>query len=202
MNKNMIHKASFCGGLIGALLLFACSENDYTAYCPTWKGFTYTVGSYPNYGQGTSGTATLHPGDSIHVTAHQDKLGHLINGTDYVWTICYDTLDTDNNLVHVTEQYPAQHTNYDGYNAGYDSKGNPVGPADPVCHMLLPANAEKTYSKPDTIFFVAHYTYSSGQGVTIVNNNAEVDASFNGRIVPKSGPTGGGAAGTFCFHVQ
>ena len=195
-----IQKAFLGAALAGAFLFSSCSEKDYSSYCPTWKGFTYKTGSYPNYKQGTSGLATLHPGDSIHVTAHQNELGHLINATNYSWTICYDTLNGEGEKVHVSKTI-YQSTNYDGFNAGYDSKGDPVGPADPVCHLLLPANAEKTYSKPDTIFFSASYNYS-GQGVTVENSNAVVDASYSGRIVPKSNGQYGGADGTFCFHVD
>lgn len=208
MNKYMIPKAFLLGGLLSAVLLFSCSDVDSDSYCPTWKGFTYSIGSYPNYVKGNGGSnITLHPGDSIHLTAHQDQHGHLINSTDYKWIICYDTLDTNNNddpsddvQVHVQKVYH-QHTNYDGYEAGYVN-GKTVGSADPICHMLLPENALPTeYGKRDTIKFVAQYIYS-GQGVIVENGNIVDNTSYNGRITPQSGQTGGGAAGYFYFHVQ
>lgn len=185
--------------MIALLFLFACGKNDYTSYCPTWNGFTYTIGCYPNYTQGNPRNIILHPGDSLHLTAHQKDLGHLINATYYSWTICYDTLDADGNKQHATKVYN-QHTNYDGYVSGY-SHGYTIGAADPLCHMLLPENMEPTdYGKLDTIKFVARYSYS-GQGVTIDNGSIVDNTSYSGRITPQSGPTGGGAAGYFYFSV-
>ena len=164
----------------------------YTSYCPTWYGFTYYTGNYPDYVQGTSGNDVyLTSGDSVHVTACQKDRGHLINATDYSWALCYDTLNTAGISVHVTKTYN-QHTNYDGY---------VDGDADPVCHMLLPSNALPTESgKPDTIKFVARYSYS-GQGGIIDNGNIVDNTSYNGRITPQSGPFGGGAVGNFFFNV-
>ena len=181
------------------ILLLSCSKNDYTSYCPTWLGFTYTTGNYPNYVPGSARNIVLNAGDSLHITAHQDKRGHLINGTYYTWTLCIDTLDTKNNddpeddeLIHANIVYN-QHTNYDGYADG--SK-------DPVCHMLIPENARPAASgKRDTIKFVARYSYS-GQGVTIENGNIVENTSYSGRITPQSGPTGGGAAGYFYFNLN
>ena len=171
--------------------IFSCTKNDYTSYCPTWKGFTYTIGTRPNDVAGNPRDVVLHPGDSIHITAHQDKRGHLINATYYTWTIYFDTLDTNGEVVHAKKSYD-RHTNYDGYADGAD---------DPVCHLLLPSNALPTeFGKPDTIKFVARYSYS-GQGVIVENGNIVENTSYSGRITPQSGPTGGGAAGNFYFSV-
>ena len=171
--------------------LFSCSKNDYSSYCPTWKGFTYTIGARPNDVAGNPRSVFLHAGDSIHLTAHQDQKGHLINATYYTWTICYDVAGEEDERVHVRKTY-SQHTNYDGYVDGAD---------DPVGHLLLPADALPTVSgKPDTIMFVARYSYS-GQGVIVENGNIVENTSYNGRITPQSGPTGGGAAGNFYFYV-
>lgn len=173
------------------LLLFSCSKKDYTSYCPTWYGFTYTIGDYPNYVQGNPRNVYLNPGDSIHITACQKERGHLINGTYYTWTLCVDTLDAGGNRVHANIVYN-QHTNYDGYADGAN---------DPVCHMRLPDSAQPNENgKPDTIKFVARYIYS-GQGVTIETGNIVNNTSYNGRITPQSGSTGGGAAGNFYFSV-
>ena len=189
MNKFKIQKAVVCGLL--SVIVFACSKHDYTSYCPTWKGFTYKTGSYPNYVQGNPKSVVLLPGDSIHLTAHQDQKGHLINATYYTWTICYDTLDANGERSHANKTY-SKRTNYDGYLDGSD---------DPVCHMKLPANALPTEPlKPDTIRFVARYDYSA-QGVIVENGNISENTSYNGRITPQSGPTGGGAAGNFYFTV-
>ena len=180
----------------------SCSEVDSDSYCPEWYGFSYKTGSYPNYTEGrTSGIPSLNRGDSLHLTACQQKRGHLINGTDYVWTLCYDTLDTNNNddpsddvPVHVQKFY-RQHTNYDGYANGAD---------DPVSHFFLPSNTVRTTAgRPDTIKFVAYYTYS-GQGISIDTGSLEENTSsyYNGRIVPQSSAGYGGATGYFYFYVQ
>lgn len=172
--------------------MFACSKNDYTSFCPTWRGFTYTIGARPNDVAGNPRNIVLHPGDSIHLTAHQDQRGKLINSTDYTWTLCFDTLDADGQRVHATKTY-YKHTNYDGYADGAD---------DPVGHLLLPPNTLPTeFGKTDTIKFVARYSYS-GQGVIVENGNIVENTSYSGRITPQSGPTGGGAAGYFYFSVQ
>lgn len=197
MNKFMKYKDLLSGGLLGTFLLFSCSETDSESYCPTWSGFTYTTGCFSNYVQGKPDhVVTLFSGDSLHLTAHQDKRGHLINSTDYVWILCYDTLDTRNNddpeddiVNHVQKEYRL-HTNYDGYANGSD---------DPVGHILIPANALKT-TKPDTIKFTAYYTYS-GQGVTVESGTIADESSYSGRITPKSGSTGGGAYGYFYFNI-
>ena len=192
MNKNFIHKASLLGCLVGAVLLFACTKNDYSSYCPTWKGFTYKTGSYPNYVSGKLGNSIfLDAGDSIHITAHQDQKGRLINATYYTWTLCYDTLDTNGERVHATKSID-QHTNYDGYANGSD---------DPVCHFKLSPNMISTTSDKYYIQFVARYNYS-GQGVTIETGNIVDNSSYNGRITPQSGATGGGASGYFYFYAN
>ena len=185
----MNHKHLFACLLTVAIC--ACSGNDYTSYPPTWKGFTFTTGNYPNYVAGNPRSAILSAGDSIHITAHQAERGHLINATYYTWTICFDTLDADGVKQHATLSYNL-HTNYDGYTDGAD---------DPTGHLLLPANALATdYGKYDTIRFVARYSFS-GQGVIVENGNIVENTSYGGRITPSSGPTGGGAAGTFLFSV-
>jgi hypothetical protein len=148
-------------------------------------------GNFPAYVDVNARNAVLNPGDSIHITAHQDKRGHLINATYYTWTICYDTLDTDGEKRHAQKTYDKR-TNYDGYTDGAD---------DPVGHLLLPVKALPTEDgKFDTIRFVARYTYS-GQGVIVENGNIVENTSFGGRITPSSGPTGGGASGVFTFKV-
>lgn len=199
--------------LLLATCLFSCTEKDYSAYPPTWYGFTYKVCSppdynyvqYPGYIQGKP--IVLCPGESIHITAHQDQRGRYINATDYTWTICYDTLNTRDNddptddvVVHATKTYP-QHTNYDGYAAGYDNKGNAIGPADPVCYLLLPESALPTEGNPDTIKFNAKYKYSTGQGAIYETGSIVANTSVNGRIIPQSNSQDGGAVGYIYFTV-
>ena len=192
--------------LIVLLSLLSCSKTDTESYCPTWRGFTYKTGSYPNYvqhaGYISGRPIELASGDSVHITAHQETRGRLIYTTDYYWTVCYDTLDTKDNddltddiIVHVKDSY-RQHTNYDGYVDGAD---------DPVGRLLIPANAiptsQKAGNKPDTITFVARYMYS-GHGVIYETGNIVENTSFNGRIVPQSSSFDGGAAGNILFNVS
>ncbi len=180
-------------------ILYSCSKNDYSSYCPTWLGFTYKTGKFPNYVNGNPRNVVLNPDDSIHITAHQKERGHLINRTEYTWTISYDTLDTkgtedpeDDERVRVDSVYNTR-TNYDGYIDGAD---------DPVGHLhlhrnVLPPEPGKYYS----IRFVARFDYS-GQGVTIENGNVVDNSSYGGHITPSSGETGGGAAGYLYFTVS
>ena len=191
-----------------SVALLSCSETDTESYCPTWKGFTYYTGSHPNYVQHPNyiqgSPISLSPNDSVHVTAHQDQRGHLINSTDYIWTVCYDTLDTKNNadpdddvVVHVrktlpsSDLYPGSHTNYDGYVNGQD---------DPVAHFILSKNAVAS-TNPDTIVFVARYMYS-GHGKIYETGNIVENTSYNGRIVPQSNSYDGGATGNILFRVS
>ena len=182
MYKNKIQKAVVCALL--SVLLCACSTNDSTSYCPTWKGFTFTTGNFPTYVPGNPRNALLNPGDSIHVTAHQDKLGHLINATYYTWTIC----DEKGNKLSDTEEY-YKRTNYDGYIDGAN---------DPIGHLRLPDPME---SGRYCIKFVARYTYSA-QGVIVENGSIVNNTNYGGIITPQSGSTGGGATGYLYFNVS
>lgn len=176
--------------LLMAAGLFSCSSADTESYCPTWLGFTYTVNDDPN--PGNPRNAVVHPGDVLHITAHQDKRGHLINATDYSWTVYAKAVqDVDGHvvpdeIVAEVEEY-RQHTNYDGYDNGAD---------DPVGHLTIPETMkEGSYY----VKFVARYVYS-GQGVTIDYENFTND-SYGGHIIPQSGPSAGGAVGEFNFKV-
>ena len=178
--------------------LFSCEKNDYTSYCPTWLGFTCKVGNYPNYVERNPRNVVLHLDDSIHITAHQNERGHLINRTEYTWTICYDTLDTkgtedpeDDERVHVDSVYN-QRTNYDGYVDGAD---DPVGHLHLYKNALPPEDGQRYY-----IRFVARYDYS-GQGVTIETGNIVDNSSYGGLITPSSGAIGGGASGYLYFTI-
>lgn len=176
-----------------SVMAVACSKDssEYESYCPTWKGFTCTVNGKPV----NSRFPTFVPGDQLQITACQDKLGHLINSTDYTWTLCYDTLDAKTGeRVHAQMQAPAQHTNYDGY---------VTGSADPLWRFQLPENTLDTeFGRYDTIKFVARYSYS-GYGVTVETGSIieNTGSYYAGRITPQSGPTGGGATGYYYFNV-
>jgi len=189
------------------LVSFSCAEKDYSAFPPTWYGFTYKVCSppdyvyvsYPSYIQGNP--IALSPGDSIHITAHQEQRGRYIYAADYNWTICFDTIDAESGeKKHVKENYPKpnqasypRHTNYAYVNAS----------DDPVCALWLPENALHTEEgKPDTIKFTAVYHYSTGYGKIYETGNIGVNTSVNGRIVPQSNSIDGGATGYIYFTVS
>lgn len=175
-----------------AVLTAACSESSYESYCPTWLGFTMTKGNYPNYTKISPTNFVVSKGDSLHITACQKERGHLINSTNYTWTICYDTLNTSNERVHARKSVTV-HTNYDGYVNGSD---------DPTGHLRIPTNALPTESgKQDTIKFTAQFAYS-GQGVTVENGGIVSNTSYGGHITPQSGPAYGGASGYIYFKIQ
>ena len=184
INKQTILAAAT---LIG--MTVSCKNEKAESFCPTWKGFTYSITRDGVDVPVTGRIPTFVPGDWIHLTACQATRGNLINGTDYSWTLCYDKEIGEGKTEHVRETV-YKHTNYDGYADGAN---------DPRIDIQLPADAKETSQKPDTIIFVARYAYSA-TGATIENGNI-VDNSYSGRITPQSGPTGGGAAGYFYFHV-
>ncbi len=178
---------------IVAIFTASCSEKDYSSYCPTWKGFVVTKGNYPDYVKLSTSTFVVSPGDSLHITACQDKRGQRINSTNYTWSIMFDTLDTSGRRVHVRKDVTI-HTNYDGY---------VNGDADPVWHGRIPANALPTAEgKRDTVQFSAEYKYS-GQGVIVETGGIVSNSStYAGRITPQSGPMSGGANGVMTFTIR
>lgn len=89
---------------------------------------TDAISIIPHFSNITSEPANPSPGDSITLTAHQDQIGHLLNGTTYDWTIrfsfFYDGSATKDSTFTWSER-----TNYDG-----------IGKADPTIGFRIPNN--------------------------------------------------------------
>lgn len=153
--------------------LSGCQDDDRQSYPPTWKGFSLAP-------------AKPVAGDSLTVTALQDHKGHLINATQYTWTltcIVYkDDLSTEEYALTETDR-----TNYDGLNS-----------SDPTHRFLLPAGAQGRA----TIAFRAVYNYSA-QGIDVsYGGDYERPAGVMGSILSQSGQMSGGASGTVTFNIN
>lgn len=150
-----------------------CHDDDRQSYPPTWKGFALAP-------------AKPVAGDSLTVTALQDHKGHLINATQYTWTLSCTVYKDDLS----TEEYTlteTDRTNYDGLNN-----------ADPTHRFLLPAGAQGRA----TIAFRAVYNYSA-QGIEVsYGGDYERPAGVMGSILSQSGQMSGGASGTMTFNIN
>ncbi|MBQ8051099.1 MAG: hypothetical protein IJ197_05930 [Bacteroidaceae bacterium] len=108
--------------MISALaLVSSCNDDEEGSYPPTYQGFRYEP-------------STVHPGDSVFITAVQLKKGHYLNSTDYSWSM---TVQVDSAGIGVPyELYYSRHTNY----GGLDSN-------NPQWRLELPGNTlPGTYS--------------------------------------------------------
>ncbi len=85
------------------IFLAVSCEDTSGSYPPTWKGFTYEP-------------STVHPGDSVLITAVQNSKGHYLNAVDYSFSmkvyIEEDGATRDSSLAY------SYHTNYDGTDNG------------------------------------------------------------------------------------
>lgn len=153
--------------------LTACSDEDKNSYPPTWKGFSLS----PSKPQA---------GDSLTVTALQDRKGHFINATQYQWTLTCSLLNEDgsNEEYTLTEQ---DRTNYDG-----------LSNADPVHSFLIPARAVGRA----TVSFKATYNYSA-QGIEVnYGGDYSRPVGVQGSILSQSGQMSGGASGSVNFVIS
>lgn len=104
-----------------SLTLFSCNEEEEGSYPPTYEGFRYEP-------------SKVCPGDSLTITAVQQKKGHYLNATNYNWKM---TIKVDNNGVAEDKTLTySQHTNYGGTNSD-----------NPIWGVRLPGNTiPGTYS--------------------------------------------------------
>ena len=100
---------------MGLLVFIAsCNDDEDSCFPPTYQGFRYEP-------------ANVYPGDSVFVTAVQQKKGHYLNSTTYDWSM---TVQVDSEGVAVPQTlYYSRHTNY----GGLDS-------SDPQWRLSLPSN--------------------------------------------------------------
>ncbi len=131
MKKAFYFVAALC-----LMLLAVSCEDSGGSYPPTWKGFTYEP-------------STVHPGDSVTITAVQAKKGK------YLYTVTYNFsmrvyVEVDGVTQDSTLAYSYK-TNYDGTDNG-----------DPQWKLKLPDNTVPT-SYPCT--FTARWdNYADGRG--------------------------------------
>ncbi len=195
MIKRKYMSAAFAA-LIFASVTTGCDDKDeYVSYPPTWKGFKVERGGVELT---TSQLNTLRAGDKITVTAVQATKGHLINATNYIWTLTLPVYDHTSETLAQTDsviEYKT-HTNYDGLDNG-DPCWELVIPAEVYCgREALPDR------RPATITFEASYNYSAN-GVQA--ENGAYDTGLSGSITPYSGNLDGGARGTlrgFYIHSK
>ncbi len=136
--------------LVAVCLFFtACDEEDQQSYMPTWKGFSYSPQPAVR-------------GDSVRITARQEKIGHLIYRAVYTWQAKYylPASDGADSLVTVT------HTDH----VVYDNE-----PQDPVWSLYVPLRMR---SSDIAVSFSAEYHYSANgpsgtDGSTIADPTAE-----------------------------
>lgn len=159
--------------LVACLLAFmACEEKNTESYPPTWKGLELS-------------SKTVRSGDSIRATACQDMKGHLINATDYKWTLKV-TLVSEDGTTKDIEESKSFHTNYDGTDNG-----------DPSCTFVVPENA----AGQGTIYFEATYHYS-GSGIHVSSGDTYGNSSsMAGYIRSTSEYLYGHASGNATFRI-
>ena len=157
------------------LILFVlpgCSDDDKQSYPPTWQGFLLSP-------------ARPMAGDSLTVRAVQEEKGHLINATEYTWTLSCTVCRPDGTFesVAIVEE---DHTNYDGLNSG-----------DPVHRFLIPSGAQGRA----TVNFMARYNYSARGIEFFYQGDYSRPAGMSGSILSQSGQFGGGATGSVSFQI-
>ena len=159
--------------MVALTALSACSDDDKQSYPPTWKGFELSP-------------SVAVAGDSLTVTALQDRKGHLINATKYTWTLSCTLVKDDGSF----EDYSLTETNQ----TNYDGLSN----ADPKHRFLIPAEA----SGRATIAFQAVYNYSA-QGIEVsYGGDYSRPTGVLGNILSQSGQMSGGASGSVNFNIQ
>lgn len=136
-----------------AFALVSCDDkDDYDSYPPTWKGFRVELN-----GETVTPRTIVKAGDEITVTAVQDRKGHLIDATNYYWTMSLPVYAENGEDVagkdYVMEA--SSHTNYDGVDNG-----------DPQCKFRIPDNAYCGRELGRTAVITFEAKYNSGGGLS------------------------------------
>ncbi len=155
--------------LIGILVFAGCDEKE-GCYPPTYKGFRIEP-------------TTVFQGDSITITAVQQKKGNYLNATDYTWSINVkvNKNGTDEDLALTYKR----HTNYGG-----------TDNSDPVWGARLPENiVPGAY----TCSFQARFSNSAdGIGGSFASEGGD---GYTGSITSYSYTLYSEAKGSFRFNV-
>ncbi len=148
-----------------------CNDDDSDCYPPVYHGFTYQ----PNI---------VYAGDSVTITAVQQRKGNHLNATDYIWKLTLQIEDNENTR-DTTLAYN-QHTNYGG-----------ISNADPEWKLKIPNNTiAGTYS----CRFEAQWSNSS-DGVGGVFRGGTGEGCY-GTITSSSGVLYSQASGSFSLPIN
>lgn len=152
-----------------SIALVGCDDTS-ASYPPTYKGFSYEP-------------KTVHPGDSVVITAVQAKRGHYLNATDYSFSLTL-TIEANGETQDSTLSY-SRHTNYDGTDNG-----------DPSWALHLPAD---TRPGSYTCTFRARWSNSAnGEMGTYLSTGGE---GCVGSITSHSYTLYSDASGTFTLPI-
>ncbi len=163
-------KALYILTAISLVWLSVSCEDTSGSYAPTWRGFTYEP-------------STVHPGDSVTITAVQKSKGHYLNGVDYNFSMRV-YVEVDNVTQDSTLSY-SYHTNYDG-----------DGQKDPQWRLKIPDN---TVPGSYSCSFSARWNNSSdGDLGTVVSGN---EAGYTGTISTTSYTLYTTASGSFTLPI-
>lgn len=153
------------------LAFAACNDDEKGSYPPTYQGFRYQP-------------AVVHAGDSVVITAVQQKKGHYLNATNYTWSM---TILVNNNGEAKSEELNAKkHTNYGG-----------IDSSDPEWRIMLPPN---TIPGTYTCKFAAEWS-NSADGVGGIFNGGTSEGC-TGTIESQSYVLYSKASGSFRLQVQ
>ena len=75
-------KLTFLFLSIIAIVFVACGDDEKGSYPPTYQGFRYEP-------------SVAYAGDSVFITAVQQRKGHLLNATDYTWSMNVVLVNSD-----------------------------------------------------------------------------------------------------------
>lgn len=150
----------------------ACEEEEKGSYPPVYFGFTYSP-------------TPVKPGDSVTISAVQDRKGHYLNACDYTLHVPLGLIDESGTRKDTTivSNY---HTNYDGTDNG-----------NPTFKILIPANTSSTTSY---VTFTARWNNSAdGIGGDYSNNET---TEYLGSIISTSYTAFSNATGHFSLPIK
>ncbi len=154
-------------------VLLSCDKEGQQSYMPTWKGFAY----FPKPAE---------RGDSVRITAQQEKIGHLIYKAVYTWQASYyiSTADGLDSLVTLNH---SQTVVYD-----YEQ-------ADPQWSLYVPLGLR--YSDI-SVSFTAEYHYSA-TGPSGTDGSTIADPTADGMLRQRqSSAFQGKSAGSLTVKVK
>ncbi len=165
MKKAIYFVAALC-----LMLLAVSCEDTGGSYAPTWKGFSYEP-------------STVHPGDSVTITAVQKSKGKYLYTVTYTFTMRV-LMDVDNVTQDSTLSYSYK-TNYDG-----------DGQKDPQWKLRIPDNIVP--SSYGCSFNARWDNYADGNMDKLTSGN---EAGYTGTITTTSYTLYTTASGSFTLPI-